>query len=220
VKNIKILLADDHRMVREGLKLMLTQQKSFIPNITQAETGTEVLEKVDQEDFDIYLLDINMPGQDGISIARHIKKIKSDARIIIISMHEEEYVIDQAISAGAMGYLLKNVGLEEMIKAIETVYKYQNYYCNEVAQKLLKKSRGKATKMAGITPIFKNNLTDREMQVLKMIADEQTNMEIAKTLSISKRTVDYHRNNLLHKLQVKNTTGLVKYAIINGLVDT
>jgi len=218
VKSIKILLADDHRMVREGLQLMLTQQKSFLPNITQAETGTEVLDIVENNEFDIFLLDINLPGQDGISVAKQIIKKKSDARIIMISMHEEGYIIEQALSAGAMGYLLKSVGLEEMIKAIETVYKYQSYFCNEVAQKLLRKSRKKAKKRVGVTPIFKNNLTDREMQILKMIADEQTNSEIANSLSISKRTVDYHRNNLLNKLQVKNTTGLVKYAIINGLV--
>ncbi len=207
-------------MVREGLRLMLSQQRSFEPEIVQAESGTEALNLAKHMDFDIYLLDINLPGQDGISIARYLKKEKEDPRIIMISMHEEEYVIEQAISAGALGYLLKSVGLEEMIKAIETVYRYQNYYCNEVAQKLIRKSQNKANKIKGATPIFKNNLTDREMQVLKMIANEQTNSEIADKLSISKRTVDYHRNNLLNKLQVRNTTGLVKFAIMNGLVDT
>lgn len=118
VKKIKILLADDHRMVREGLRLMLSQQKSFIPEVTQAESGVEVMQMVKKRDFDIYLLDINLPGQDGISLARYLRKEKDDARIIMISMHEEEYVIDQALSAGARGYLLKSVGLEEMIKAI------------------------------------------------------------------------------------------------------
>lgn len=220
MKTIKILFAEDHEMVRNGIKLMLNSQSTFIPEIDEAKDGPEAIQMALEKNYDVILLDINLPIKNGISVAKFLGAKLGKIRILALTSHKEDFVIKQMIEAGALGYILKNSGLEELTKAIVTVYGFKKYYCNEVAQSLINKPRTNIKSMPSkIDEIPLNNaLSQREMQVLKFIANEFTNNEISEKLNISPRTVGNHRTHILQKLQVKNTAGLVSYAIKNGII--
>lgn len=222
MKTIKILFVEDHEMVRNGIKLMLKTQNSFIAEIDEAVDGLEAIEKASKNNYDVILLDINLPQKDGIFITRLLTSKQNKARILALSMHKEGVIIKKMLEAGALGYILKNSSLEELTKAILTVYNFERYYSNEVAQTLIQKTDKmqcdffddiKSQKISS-----DNNITQRELEVLKYIASGDTNKEIGEKLNISARTVGNHRNKLLQKLLVKNSIGLATYAIKNGLV--
>lgn len=211
-KFVNILIADDHSMVRNGIKLMLHQQNYFVPNVTEASDGKEVIELAREQEFDVILLDISMPKIDGITIIRKLKALNKSIRILALTMHKEENIIKQVLEAGALGYILKSSGLEELVKAINTVKRNERYFSNEVAQILFEEKKIKKS-LSGM----ELNLSNREMQILSMIVKEFTNQEIAEELSISKRTIEGHRKTLMKKLNVKSSIGLVKYALKNGI---
>jgi DNA-binding NarL/FixJ family response regulator len=216
IRKIKILLVDDHIVVRNGIKLMLSQQKSFVPEIIEAGDAEEVIQLTNNTSFDVILLDINLPGQNGISITKYLTKKSSNYKILALTMHKEEYMVKQMISAGAMGYLLKNTGLDELTKAIMTVASSNKYYCNEASQVLINDSIGDLVsqkKHYNLTVDYTSTLSNREKEVMMFIVKELSSVQIAEKLFISKRTVDTHRKNIIAKLKLKNTAGIVKYAI-------
>lgn len=220
---IKILIADDHKLVRTGIKYTLTvgDNGNFIERIDEVVNGKEAVERAKIFTYDIILMDINMPELDGIKATAQIIRDNPKTNIIALSMHSDDYEIRSMIKAGAKGYLLKNTGSEVLTDAIKTVLDGGKYYSNEVALKLMEPYTEEHTTDKSI-PIRVDrrriSLTRRELEVLRMIANEYTNDEIAKKFELSKRTVDSHRQNILSKLQVKNTAGLIKYAIRLGLV--
>lgn len=204
---LRILIADDHKLVRNGIRLMLESQKVFKHDISEASNGYEVLHYLEKEKFDIVLLDISMPEMDGIVTLKKIKSKSLGVPVLMLTMHNEENVIKKAIDLGALGYILKNSDIDELVKAILAVTKRERYFSNDVAQELLKMT----TKKVKTT---KNEvLSDRELQVLVLIVKEMTSKEIAEKLNLSFRTVEGHRNHILEKLNIKTTIGLVKYAI-------
>jgi DNA-binding NarL/FixJ family response regulator len=222
IRKIKILLVDDHIVVRNGIKLMLSQQKSFIPEIVEAGDAEEVIQLTNSTSFDVILLDINLPGQNGISITKYLTKKSSNYKILALTMHKEEYMVKQMISAGAMGYLLKNTGLDELTKAIMTVASSNKYYCNEASQVLINDSVGDLSsqnKHYNLTVDYTSALSNREKEVMMLIVKELSSVQIAEKLFISKRTVDTHRKNIIAKLKLKNTAGIVKYAIEHGILN-
>jgi DNA-binding NarL/FixJ family response regulator len=222
IRKIKILLVDDHIVVRNGIKLMLSQQKSFIPEIVEASDAEEVIQLTNNTSFDVILLDINLPGQNGISITKYLTKKSSSYKILALTMHKEEYMVKQMISAGAMGYLLKNTGLDELTKAIMTVASSNKYYCNEASQVLINDSVGDLSsqnKHYNLTVDYTSALSNREKEVMMLIVKELSSVQIAEKLFISKRTVDTHRKNIIAKLKLKNTAGIVKYAIEHGILN-
>ena len=216
-KKVKILLVDDHQMVRNGLRLMLEQQKLFVPIITEVENGVLVLEEIPTENYDIALLDINLPKLDGITVTKRVKAEGCEIPILVITMYNEEHIVKQVVEAGASGYLIKNCGIEELTKAIKTVLNGDIYLCNEASQSLLAR-RTRKSKLTERELIFAKRLTEREKQVLKFISKEKTSTEIAEILNISVRTIEGHRAKLISKLEVKNTAGLIKYSIESGLL--
>jgi DNA-binding NarL/FixJ family response regulator len=219
MKTLKILLADDHELVRNGIKLMLSQQKYFIPLIEEVKDGEEVLNIVTKCEFDIIILDINLPKIDGISVAKKLIGKNSNTKILALTMYKEDYVVKQMIAAGALGYLLKDTGLDELTKAILTVSASKRYYCNEASQALIS-NNVKQLPINGDLKLnidFNSALSNREKEVMVFIVKELNSSEIAEKLFISKRTVDGHRKNIINKLNLKNTAGLVKYAIQNGI---
>ena len=209
---MNILIADDHSMVRNGIKLMLHQQNYFVPNVTEASDGMEVIKLVSNQDFDVILLDISMPKMDGISVIRKLKTLDKMTRVLALTMHKEENIIKQVLDAGALGYILKSSGLEELVKAINTVKRNERYFSNEVAQILFEENKVKKQ-----VPGVLLNLSKRETQILSMIVKELTNQEIATELNISRRTIEGHRKSLMKKLNVKTSIGLVKLAMKNGI---
>lgn len=219
IKNkFKILIADDHEIVRSGIRMTLESQNVFIPILKEVSDGLEVIDIVEKEAFDVILLDVNMPKKDGIAVTRFLKAKKIPTPILALTMHKEPHIIKQMVDAGVNGYVLKNCGMEELTNAITTVIKHKKYYTNEVSQVLLSKKIFVKTEDNHAFPA-NSILSLREREVLALIAQELTNQEIADKLNLSKRTVDGHRNRMLVKLQVKNTVGLVKYALLNGIGD-
>ncbi len=222
MNKIKILIADDHKLVRTGIRYTLTggENATLIDRIDEVVNGKEAVERAKIFTYDIILMDINMPELDGIKATAQILKENSEAKIIALSMHSDDYEIRSMIKAGAKGYLLKNTGSEVLGEAIKTILDGGKYYSNEVALKLMEPYTGDLSEKRSPSRIDKRkiSLTRRELEVLRLIANEYTNEEIAQKFELSKRTIDSHRQNILSKLQVKNTAGLIKYAIRLGLV--
>lgn len=224
MNKLKILIADDHKLVREGIKITLSQSNSLFEfdRMDEASNGEEAVIKAEVFDYDLIFMDINMPILDGIEATKKIKSDKKrENKIVALSMHSEEFQIKNMIKAGASGYILKNTGLEELNRAIKTVINGNKFYSNEVALKLLGdfKEDDDNSILSPSKPVVKiAELSNREIQVLRLIASEFTNAEIAKKLKLSRRTIDSHRYNIVNKLHVKNTAGLIKFAIKNNLV--
>ena len=215
-KIIQILIVDDHKILRQGLKKMISSLKpQLTAQICEAESGAQAILKLGQKDFDLIIMDYKMPDTSGLETIRRILRFKARQKIIILSNYDELAFIESVRDAGAKGYLIKNIESEELLKAINTVLSCKNYYSNDVALKLLDSSENKDSK----TLHLKNKISKRELQILKMIAMELTNEEISEQLFISKRTIDTHRQNLLHKLNVKNTVGLIKAAYRMNLLE-
>ncbi|MBL4652444.1 MAG: response regulator transcription factor [Flavobacteriales bacterium] len=222
MKTIKILFAEDHEIVRDGIKLVLGNQSMFKAEIDEACDGIEAVEMAYKKNYDIILLDINLPKRNGITVTKILKNNIKRVRILALSMHNEDFIIQQMIEAGALGYVLKNSTAEELITAIMAVATFGKYYCNDVTH-ALKSNLDKPIEhiedweLNEYIPLQKH-LSKREVQILKLIAQEFTNNEIAEKLKLSHRTVGNYRNKLLHKLQVKNSIGLGTFAVRNGVI--
>ncbi len=212
--NINIGIVDDHKIVRDGVKVMVEDHPGF-DIICEAENGKEAIEQCSNHNVDVLIMDITMPVMDGIEATRVIKENHPDIKILALTMLSEDQHIRKMIKAGASGYILKNSGKKELIKAIESIIEGKHYFSNDATQAILQEL---------VTPDLNKvnddddvHITDREREVLKLIVNEFTNQEIADKLFVSVRTIDAHRRNLLQKTGAKNTAGLVKYALKNKL---
>jgi DNA-binding NarL/FixJ family response regulator len=208
-KVVNLLIVDDHKMLRQGLKKMLSPLKKNLDiQITEADSGAQAILKINHNDFDLIIMDYKMGETTGLETIRRIRRFKRRMKIIILSNYNELVYVESVRDAGAKGYLLKDIESEELSKAITTVLEGGIYYSNEIALKLIESKENNET----ATRLMKAKLTKREIEVLKLIAMELSNKQIAKKLFISIKTVDSHRQNLVHKLNVKNSVGLVKAA--------
>lgn len=208
---IKVFIADDHQIVIDGIKSIM-EEGDEVTVVGGALSGEDTLAQLKDLEVDVLLLDINMPGMDGIEVAQRLKEQRDPVRILVLTMHNNPQFTKQLIEIGVLGCLMKNAGKQEMLKAIKSVYEGKRYYGTEVTETLfdsIDKSQ-KATQKA--------ELTKREIEVLKLIANELTTAEIAEKLFISTHTVETHRKNLLSKLGFKNSAGLARFAAKNGLV--
>ncbi|NVK65607.1 MAG: response regulator transcription factor [Flavobacteriales bacterium] len=210
--SIRIYIADDHAMFRDGIKAMLDPE-AMMEVVGESDNGATVVRECVELKPDIVLMDISMDDMDGIETTKQLKASGSKVKILAVSMHDESHYVKSMLDSGANGYILKSAGRNEMISAIKTVCDGATFLSSDVSVSLLKSLNQADKKVSHI------KLTPREVEVLKLIAEEYSNQEIAETLYISSRTVDTHRRNLLEKLQLKNTAGLVKFAIQNGYVD-
>ncbi len=210
----KIVLADDHVLIRQGLKKLIEENKS-LEVVAEAGDGLELLDVLDTLVPDLIILDISMPLLRGIEVINEAKRLCPKVKILMITMHKSEQYFLCAMSAGADGYLLKEDSDSELLTAIERVM-HEDLYISphlmeEFSDDLIRSYREK-----GIFPC--ETLTNREIEVLKLVAEGLTSKEIAELLSISIRTVEHHRANLLKKLNLKNTADLIKHAIQNGFI--
>ena len=212
---IKILIADDHQVFRDGIQSILEDLED-IQVLSQAADGQEVMDKLPLFQPDIILMDITMGNINGIETTKWVKEHYPQIKILVLSMHDESDYIIREIEAGASGYILKDAGSDEMIRAIRAVANGHTYYDQQVAAVMAEHFTRNKERTARLAEL---PLSRRELEVLQLIAEEHTNPEIASKLFISIRTVDTHRRNLIAKIDVKNTAGLVKYAIRHGLVE-
>jgi len=212
---IKVAIIDDHKMFRQGVEAMLNDHKNMSLS-WGAKNSNEAYTYLSDEVPDVILMDISLGKESGITLTENILKSHADIKILGLSMHKEDNYIVNLLEVGAKGYLLKDAGSDEMVTAIKKVYEGDTYYSSHVTDVLMKHLT-KGTKPSENGDQIK--LTKRESEILKLIAEEYSNPEIAKKLFISIRTVDTHRRNLLDKLRAKNTAGLVRYAIKHGMVE-
>jgi DNA-binding NarL/FixJ family response regulator len=209
---IKILIADDHAIVREGLKRIVAETADMVV-ADEATSGHEVLEKVRNNEYNVVILDISMPGRGGVDILKQLKGQRPHLPILILSMHPEEQYAVRVLKAGAAGYLTKESAPDELITAIKRVSTGRKYVSSSLAEKL-------AFDLERDTELpYHETLSDREYQVLCMIASGKRVQEIAEELCLSVKTVSTYRSRILEKMKMKNNAELMRYAIKHGLVD-
>jgi DNA-binding NarL/FixJ family response regulator len=214
---LKIAIADDHAMFVDGIESILNTEES-IQVVDKCFNGESVFAMVKNQEIDVLLLDINLPDMSGIEVAKKLNVEFPNIKIIALSMYNEESIVSEMLKNGAQGYILKNTGRTELVQAIETVASGQTYFSKEVTETIMgslsKKNTPKKTNMF-LVP----KLSRREKEVLALIVKEFTTPEIAEKLFISMKTAESHRANLISKLNVRNTAGLVRAAIQHKLLD-
>lgn len=216
MSKIRVLIADDHDIVRFGIVTVLNAS-DLIEVVGEVSNGDEALESYSRLLPDVCLLDISMPKMSGIESTIAIRKEHPEAVILILTMHQNEEYLNQALKAGAAGYLLKQSSIKELVAAIEDVHQGRTVFSEPIAKLMADQYVRHA--ISGIDSISEDaiRLTRREKEITKLIVDGKTSQEIADILFISPRTVEAHRANLMQKLGLKNTAALVKFAVANGM---
>ena len=214
-EKIKVLIVDDHQVVRQGLRTFLELQEDILV-VGEAGDGQTAVEMVRQLNPDVVLMDLVMPRLDGISATRQVKSLGSDVKVIALTSFTEDDKVFPAIQAGASSYLLKDVSPDDLVEAIRAVYRGEARLHPDIARKLMEQV---AHQSAPSSESHVENLTERELDVINLVAQGRSNQEIAKELVISEKTVKTHVSNILSKLQLEDRTQLAIYAIKKGLVD-
>ncbi|MBE0662458.1 MAG: response regulator transcription factor [Bacteroidales bacterium] len=209
---ISVLITDDHPVVRQGIKQILETCKE-IDFIDEASDGSECLNKILKRDYRVALLDISMPGRSGLDLLKDIKRIKPGIAVLMLSIYPEEQYAVRAIKTGASGYLTKSSAPEELITAILKAARGGKYITQSLAERMAFEFDTNADK-----PLHEN-LSDREMEVMCLIAQGKSPKEIAESMAISQKTVSTYRERLLGKMNLASNTEIIRYAIKNGLVD-
>lgn len=212
----RVLLVDDHQLIIDGLRGFIETNPDYVV-VGEANTGTEAIRLAGVLSPHVILMDIEMPEMTGIQASEEIKRNFPEIKIIIVSMHNEKQLIKKLIDQGADGYLVKNSQQQEVMEALERVLKNQPYFSQDVTLSLLGKSAEKTGHHSD--SMTTSQLTEREIEILKLVAQGMTNKEIGDSLNISHRTVDTHRTNLMKKLDVTNVAGLIRFAFKNGLIQ-
>ena len=211
----RIVIAEDHTILRQGLKALLRSNDN-LEVVGDAEDGLETIRCVEKKNPDLLLLDLNMPKMDGISVIKEVKKRYSAIKIIVLTMHKQEEYILEAFKSGAEGYCLKASSHDELIMAIKAVLSDKFYISPEISEKVLEGF------LEGQKSIKKRSswdtLTQREREVLKLVAEDYQNKEIADYLCISVKTVEKHRANIMEKLYLHSASALTAYAIEKGII--
>ncbi|MBA2284033.1 MAG: response regulator transcription factor [Ktedonobacteraceae bacterium] len=213
---IRILLADDHTILRAGLKMMLNAQPDM-EVVGEAHDGRQAIHEAQRLQPDIVLMDITMPDINGIEATRQLKKLLPEARVLILTMHENDEYIFQALRAGASGYLLKEAADTDLIYALHIIQSGQ-FYLSPIAQSVMVGDYLQRVR-AGEEKDSYSSLTEREREILKLVAEGFTNNKIAERLIISPKTVDTHRTHIMDKLNLHSRAELVKYAMRRGLLE-
>ena len=214
---IKVAIVDDHKMFRDGIAYILNSTEGY-QVIWTADCRQDTLDKLKTNYPDILLVDISLGDENGIDLTEEIIELYKDISILGLSMHHEEEYIVSMLEKGAKGYLLKDSGVEELKKALQKLTVGEYYYNDTVMKTLIQRVQSPTKNNRATKEDLK--LTEREIEIIKLVAEEFSNQEISEKLFISPRTVESHKRNMISKLDVKNSIGLVRYAISNGLVDS
>lgn len=210
---LQILVADDHPVVRQGIMRIIEDTQDM--KVTgEAENGYDVLRQIKEKDFDLIVLDISMPGSDGLEVIRELKKLKPGVPVLILTIHPEKYYGLRMLQAGASGYLTKQNAPFKLIEAIRKVSQGGKYISNSLAELLV------TSKQTGIGRPSHETLSDREYQVMYMIATGKKVKSIAEELSISVKTIHVHRRHILEKMCMNSNAEIIHYAIQNGILES
>lgn len=203
---IKVLLADDHKIVREGLRSLLAKADD-VEIVGEADDGNKAVDLAQELEPDVVVMDLAMPNLNGVDATERIRRALPKTKVVVLSMHATDAHVRPAIKAGAVGYLLKGAGLDDLLTAIRTVHGGKTFYAPAV-EEMLKQEKPPSER-----------LTTREREVLQLVGEGRSSPEIAKLLHVSVKTVEGHRSRLMTKLQAKNVAGLVRNAVRMGLVS-
>ena len=209
-KMIRLIIADDHPVIRDGIKTILSKEKDIVL-VATVENGLELMDTLEEKQADIILMDVNMPEMNGIEATKRVRKEFPDIKVLSFSQYDEKRFVKQLLKSGANGYLLKNAAASELIKAIKIVSEGGIYLSEELPNVFGEKPKRRSNYLFP-------ELSPRELDVLKEICQEKSTQEIAEILFISSNTVETHRAHLLLKVGVKNTAGLVKWAVENEIL--
>lgn len=222
---IRILLADDHAILRDGIRALLSKEPDM-DIVGEAANGEILLELLARTPTDVVVMDVNMPVLDGFATMTHLRERHPDVRVLVLSMLEHENYVYRMLEAGALGYVLKNADITEIAHAIRTVAAGREFLCTEIGLNLLRRVITQFGASAAPEPVSfakrpeaTADLSGRELEVLRLIAEGMTNQEIADQLFTSKRTIETHRQNIIEKTQAKNTAALIRYAMNQGLIQ-
>lgn len=213
---IRILVADDHTVVREGIRHLLEQEPGF-DVVADVATGEAAVTRAAELEPDVVVLDISMPGAGGLAAAARLRQLLPEARILILSMHDNAEYVLEAVRAGAHGYLLKDSAGTELRRAIRAVHDGEAFFSPPIASRLGAAVRGELEREQRSSAL--ERLTSRERDVLLGVARGQTNKAIASELGISHRTVESHRESLMRKLRINTVAGLTRFALESGVMD-
>jgi DNA-binding NarL/FixJ family response regulator len=214
--SIRVVVADDHAIVREGIKMVLQNSGKDIKVVGEAENGRDVLDLAVGCLVDVFIMDIAMPKLNGLETTSRLLKKDPQCKVIILSMYDDAGTVEKAMGSGARGYLIKETAIEDVVHAIGEVHKGRKFLSPKIAHYLTKKFRGQQHDYDHVTSVV--HLTDKEKEVLQMLAEGSSSKEIAQRLELSFHTVNVHRNNIMRKLNLHKSADLVRYAIKEGLV--
>ncbi|MBX0291439.1 response regulator transcription factor [Hymenobacter sp. HSC-4F20] len=224
---IRVILADDHAILRDGIRAILSHEPD-IQVVGEAGNGQALLELLATQPADLVLLDVSMPVLDGFATTSALRAQFPGVHVLVLSMLDQESCVYRMMQAGALGYVLKNADITEITYAIRTVAAGRPFLCTEIGLSLLRRATqrqvgaNETAEPAYTIPLYRSGpveLSVREMEVLKLIAEGLTNAEIADQLFASKRTIETHRQNIIEKTQAKNTAALIRYAMLHGLIE-
>lgn len=212
--NIKILLADDHQIILDGLRMLLDQEEG-IEVIAEVTDGEQVITEARKaQELDIILLDINMPKKDGIEVTKLLKTEFPEIRILIMTMYNRKEFIHNLIEAGVDGYILKNSGKKELVSALHALAKGEPYFGKEITRTIMKSYQ----KSRIFDSPMEIEITSREKEIIQLISEGLNTIEIGEKLFLSMHTVNTHRKNILSKLNVKNSIGVIRFGIQTGII--
>ncbi len=214
---IRVHLVDDHQIVIDGM-LAVLKIEDDVEVVGFSLNGDGLRERIKKNKADVLIMDINMPDRDGITILKDFQKEKVKSKIIILSSYDDLKIIKEVTKLGANGYLSKSCAAENIHIAIQKVYNGEQYYCDAIKNQILNSFSGIASTQAVERPPIPSSLTERELDVLRLIVQEYSTKDIGKELCLSPHTVDMHKKKMMNKLQVKTAIGLVKFAIKHKLV--
>ena len=216
----RLLLADDHTILRDGIRALLSAEPD-LDVVGEASNGAEVLALLETTPVDVVLMDVQMPVLDGFATMPELRLRFPEVRVLVLTMLDHENYVARMLEAGALGYVLKNAAISEITHAIRTVAAGNPFLCTEIGLNMLYKSVAQRSGTGDSTAEGHSgaDLTARELEVLKLIAEGLTNGEIADKLFTSKRTIETHRQNIIAKTQAKNTAALIKLAVSRGLIS-
>jgi len=215
MRKIKVVVADDHTILRQGIKALLDNQEG-IEVVGEAKDGREAIKTIEELLPDVILMDIAMPGLNGLEATRRIKKKFPKTKVVVLTMHANEEYIFQILNAGADGYLVKETAFQDLISAINAVHKGGAFMSPSISKKVMTDYIQRAQ---GEEKVGFDTLTTREREILQLVAEGNSNKKIAEALFISPKTVETHRAHIMDKLNIHDRAGLIKYAIRKGMIN-